>query len=99
MNRLSNGAIAVGFEGSWMRLQAAYEFELEKAYESGLVRLNGGETIADRAERMLIAMMEGRALPGESMKAAAKACGIKPTEKAIVEYLKLAGRGVVGIFA
>ena len=87
MNRLSNGAIAVGTEGSWMRFQAAYEFELEKAYQSGNLRLIGSETIPQRAEKMLIGILEKRAMVGESMKAAAKACGVKPTEKAIREYL------------
>lgn len=90
MNTLSNGSIAVGAEGSWMRLQSAYEFELEKAYQNGILRLIGTETIAQRAEKMLVGLMEKRATAGESMKAAAKACGIKPTEKAIVEYLKQA---------
>lgn len=99
MDHLPNGAIAVGTKGSWMRFQAAYEFELEKAYNAGLLRLVGSETIAQRAERMLVAMMDRKATAGEAMKAAAIACGVKASEKAIVDYLKLAGRNVVGISA
>lgn len=95
MNMLSNGAIAVGFEGSWMRFQAAYEHELDRAYDKGLVRLTAGETIPMRAEKMLHAMLDRTATAGEAMKAAAVACGVKPTEKAITEYLRVASRGMV----
>lgn len=87
MNTLSNGAIAVGTEGSWMRFQCAYEFELEKAYEAGVLRLNGSETIPQRAEKMLLALMNRQAVLGESMKAAARACNVKPNEKAVRDYL------------
>lgn len=92
MNTLSNGSIAVGSEGSWMRFQAAYEYELQQAYEKGIVRLKAEETISTRAITMLEAIIDKRATAGDAMKRAAKACGIKPTEKAIVDYLKAAKR-------
>lgn len=86
-NKLSNGAWAVGFEGSWMRFQVAYEHELQKAYERGILRLIGSETVAQRAEKVMVGIIERTALAGESLKAAAKACGIKANDKAIRDYL------------
>lgn len=87
MNHLSNGAIAVGTEGSWMRFQAAYEHELEQAHQRGVLRLIGDETIAARAEKMLHGILNRTATMGEAMKAAAIACGVKGTETAIRQYL------------
>jgi hypothetical protein len=87
MNTLSNGAIAVGQEGSWMRLQCAYEHELEKALHLGILRLNGSETVADRAAKMLEGILTRTATAGVAMKAAAKVCGINPNETSIRQYL------------
>jgi hypothetical protein len=95
MNTLSNGAIAVGSEGSWMRFHAAYEHELEQAYERGIVRLRLNETIAQRTETMMLGIIAKTATAGESMKSAAKACGIKENEKAIRDYLVQARRGMI----
>jgi len=88
MNTLSNGAVAVGTEGSWMRLQSAYEHELEKINETGMLLLRDGETVANRAETMLKAVMLGNGNLGPSLQRAAKACGIKPTYTAIRPYLR-----------
>jgi hypothetical protein len=83
MNTLSNGSIAVGAPRSWMRLQAAYEHELEKIY---------GMRLQERAYCQLFAVMEGDLKVGDAMKAAAVACGVKPTSKAVREYLIAAFR-------
>jgi hypothetical protein len=94
MNTLSNGSIAVGAPGSWMRFQAAYEDELYKAIESDPAAystpLNRGE-ISKLARRMLIAAASLKANVSAPMKRAARAIGIKPTMTAISIYLKAAG--------
>lgn len=94
MNTLSNGALAIGQEGSWMRFHGAYEHELTKALDAGQLRLKPGESVSDRATMMMVAIRDRHATLGGLMTAAALACGVKPTERAIREYLQQASRGM-----
>jgi hypothetical protein len=88
MNHLSNGAPAVGSPGSLMRLIAAYEYELEKKCAAMAYQRSG---IPTTVRTMLRAAFHGRANIGPCFAAAAKACEIKPTAKAIKAYLVRAG--------
>jgi hypothetical protein len=94
MNTLSNGSLAVGSEGSWMRFQSAYEDELYKAIERSpsdySTPLDRAE-IAKLARKMLIGAAHMNTNLSPSLRKAARSVGAVPTITGISIYLKSAG--------
>jgi hypothetical protein len=89
MNTLSNGAIAVGSPGSLMRFQTAYEYELTKAVEANPEKYRYTvEEVPSMAIKIVESLAKGNAFISPAIKAAAKACEIKPTALAIRQYLQ-----------